>query len=149
MGAGNRSAIGTLVERRTRYLILVHVPTGRPTAEAMREGITGALGQLPAPLRRTLTWDSQGKELAMHQQISEQTGARVFFCDAHSPWQRGSNENMKRLLRDYFPKGTDLCAITPEELTRVADEINERPRKTLAWARPADLLADQTAAETA
>ena len=84
MGAGNRSAISTLVERRTRYLILVHVPTGRPTAEAMREGIRATLGQLPAQLRRTLTWD-QGKELAMHQQISEQTGTRVFFCDAPRP----------------------------------------------------------------
>jgi transposase, IS30 family len=102
MGAGNRSAIGTLVERRTRYLILIHVPTGRPTAEAMREGLIAALEQLPAQLRRTLTWD-QGKELAMHQQISKQTGTRVFFCDAHSPWQRGSNENMNGLLRDYFP----------------------------------------------
>ncbi len=84
MGAGNRSAIGTLVERRTRYLILLHVPTGRPTADAMRAGIVAALGQLPTELRRTLTWD-QGKELAMHQQISAQTGTRVFFCDAHSP----------------------------------------------------------------
>ena len=84
MAAGNRSAIGTLVERRTRYLILVHVPTGRPTAEAMRQGIIAALGQLPAQLRRTLTRD-QGKELAMHQQISEQTNTRVFFCDAPRP----------------------------------------------------------------
>lgn len=92
MGAENRSAIGTLVERRTRYLILVHVPTGRPTAEAMREGISAALGQLPVQLRRRLTWD-QGKELAMPQQIIEQTGTRVFFCDAHSPWERGSSEN--------------------------------------------------------
>jgi len=148
MGAGNRSAIGTLVERRTRYLILVHVPTGRLTAEAMLEGIITALGHLPAQLRRTLTWD-QGKELAMHQQITEQTGTRVFFCDAHSPWQRGSNENMNGLLRDYFPKGTDLRGVTPEELARVADEINNRPRKTLDWARPADLLARETAAETA
>jgi IS30 family transposase len=145
MGAGNRSAIGTLVERRTRYLILIHVPTGRPTAEAMRAGIVAALGQLPARLRRTLTWD-QGKELAMHQQISEQAGTRVFFCDAHSPWQRGSNENINGLLRDYFPKGTDLLLVAPAELARVADEINHRPRKTLAWARPADLLAGQTAA---
>ncbi len=148
MGAGNRSAIGTLVERRTRYLILIHVPTGRPTAEAMCEGIIAALGQLPAQLRRTLTWD-QGKELAMHQQISEHTGTRVFFCDAHSPWQRGSNENMNGLLRDYFPKGTDLRQVAPEELARVADEINNRPRKTLAWARPADLLAGETVAESA
>lgn len=148
MGAGNRSAIGTLVERRTRYLVLVHVRTGRPTAEAMRAGIVTAMGQLPGRLRRTLTWD-QGKELAMHQQISEQTGTRVFFCDAHSPWQRGSNENMNGLLRDYFPKGTDLRGVTPTELARVADEINTRPRKTLGWARPADLLADETAAESA
>lgn len=148
MGAGNRSAIGTLVERRTRYLVLVHVPTGRPTAEAMRAGITAALEQLPPQLRRTLTWD-QGKELAMHQQITAQTGTRVFFCDAHSPWQRGSNENMNGLLRDYFPKGTDLRGVTPDELARVADEINTRPRKTLGWARPAALLAAQTTTETA
>jgi transposase, IS30 family len=148
MGAGNRSAIGTLVERRTRYLTLIHVPTGRPTAEAMRKGIIAALAQLPLQLRRTLTWD-QGKELAMHQQISEQTSTQVFFCDAHSPWQRGSNENMNGLLRDYFPKGTDLRQVTPEELIRVADEINKRPRKTLAWARPADLLASQTLAANA
>jgi IS30 family transposase len=141
MGAGNRSAIGTLVERRTRFLILIHVPTGRPTAEAMRAGITSALGQLPAPLRRTLTWD-QGKELALHQKITEQIGTRVFFCDPHSPWQRGSNENMNGLLRDYFPKGTDLRTITADELARVADEINHRPRKTLDWERPANLLTN-------
>jgi IS30 family transposase len=148
MGAGNRSAIGTLVERRTRFLILIHVPTGRPTAEAMRAGITSALGQLPAPLRRTLTWD-QGKELALHQKITEQIGTRVFFCDPHSPWQRGSNENMNGLLRDYFPKGTELHAVTPDELARIADEINHRPRKTLDWARPADLLISTTAAASA
>lgn len=148
MGAGNQSAIGTLVERRTRYLLLIHVPIGRPTAEVMREGIVAAVGQLPAQLRRTLTWD-QGKELAMHRQISEQTGMRVFFCDAHSPWQRGSNENMNGLLRDYWPKGTDLRQVTPDELTWVADEINNRPRKTLAWARPADLLGRETVAASA
>jgi transposase, IS30 family len=114
----------------------------------MREGLIAALGQLPAQLRRTLTWD-QGKELAMHQQISKQTGTRVFFCDAHSPWQRGSNENMNGLLRDYFPKGTDLRQVASEELTRVADEINKRPRKTLAWTRPADLLAGETVVASA
>ena len=97
---------------------------------------------MPAQLRRTLTWD-QGKELALHQQITEQTGTKVFFCDAHSPWQRGSNENMNGLLRDYFPKGMDLRQVAPEELARVADEINARPRKTLGWARPADLLAER------
>ena len=143
VGAGNRSAIGTLVERRTRFLILVHVPTGRPTAEVMRQGITTALNRFPAELRRTLTWD-QGKELALHQKITKQTGAKVFFCDAHSPWQRGSNENMNGLLRDYFPKGIDLRDISPAELERVAAEINNRPRKTLGWARPAQLLAGET-----
>jgi len=143
VGAGNRSAIGTLVERSTRFLVLIHVPSGRPTAEAMRQGITTALGQLPPELRRTLTWD-QGKELALHQKITEQIGAKVFFCDAHSPWQRGSNENMNGLLRDYFPKGVDLRSVSPEELERVADEINNRPRKTLGWARPAQLLAGKT-----
>lgn len=96
MGAGNRSAIGTLVERVTRFLILVHVPKGRPTAEAVRDGVADVLGALAPHLRRTLTWD-QGKELSLHQQISARTGARVFFCDAHSPWQRGSNENMNGL----------------------------------------------------
>ena len=141
MGAGNRSAIGTLVERATRFLILVHVPTSRPTAEAMRDGVAEALGARAPHLRRTLTWD-QGKELALHQQITARTGTRVFFCDAHSPWQRGSNENTNGLLRDYFPKGTDLAKISPDELQRVAEEINDRPRKILGWARPADLIAD-------
>jgi IS30 family transposase len=148
MGPGNRSAIGTLVERRARFLILIHVPTGRPTAEAMRAGITAAFAQLPAELRRTLTWD-QGKELALHQQITKEIGTKVFFCDAHSPWQRGSNENMNGLLRDYFPKGSDLRAVTPEQLAQVADEINNRPRKTLGWARPADLINERTEAESA
>ena len=144
MGAGNRSAIGTLVERVTRFVILIHVPTGRPTAEAIRDGIVEALGALAPHLRRTLTWD-QGKELALHQQITAATETRVFFCDAHSPWQRGSNENTNGLLRDYFPKGVDLGDISPEELQRVADEINDRPRKTLGWARPADLITDAVA----
>ena len=141
MGAGNRSAIGTLVERVTRFVILVHVPTGRSTAEVVRDGVADALGSLAPHLRRTLTWD-QGKELSLHQQITARTGTRVFFCDAHSPWQRGSNENTNGLLRDYFPKGTNLAHISPEELQRVADEINDRPRKTLGWARPADLISD-------
>jgi transposase, IS30 family len=114
----------------------------------MRTGITTALARLPAELRRTLTWD-QGKELALHQRITAQTGTRVFFCDAHSPWQRGSNENMNGLLRDYFPKGSDLRQVTAEQLARVADEINNRPRKTLGWARPAELLVSQTATANA
>jgi transposase, IS30 family len=141
MGSENRSAIGTLVERATRFLILVHVPERRPAAEAIRDGVADALGAFTPHLRRTLTWD-QGKELSLHQQITARTGTRVFFCDAHSPWQRGSNENTNGLLRDYFPKGTDLAGIPPQELQRVADEINDRPRKTLCWARPVDLITD-------
>jgi IS30 family transposase len=144
MGAGNRSAIGTLVERVTRFVVLIHVPAGRPTAEVMRDGITGALGALPAHLRRTLTWD-QGKELALHQQITARIGTQVFFCDAHSPWQRGSNENANGLLRDYFPKGIDLSHVSLEELQHVADELNDRPRKTLGWGRPADRITDAMA----
>jgi len=139
MGAGNRSAIGTLVERHTRFLLLIHVPVDQPTAQAIRDGICSAMADLPLHLRRSLTWD-QGKEMALHRQVTAAVGTAVYFCDAHSPWQRGSNENTNGLLRDYFPKGTDLGAVTPEELAQVADEINHRPRKTLDWARPADLL---------
>jgi transposase, IS30 family len=145
MGPGNRSAIGTLVERRTRFLILLHIPGAVPTAITVREAISAALVGLPPGLARTLTWD-QGKELALHQQITASTGTRVFFCDAHSPWQRGSNENTNGLLRDYFPKGTDLSIHPSEELRRVAVEVNERPRKTLGWTRPADLFSQALAA---
>jgi len=140
MGAGNRSAIGTLVERTTRYLVLLAFPDGIATTDRVRQAITDALESVPAGLRRTLTWD-QGKELAQHQQISAATGTDVFFCDAHSPWQRGSNENMNGLLRDYFPKGTDLSVHTAEDIVRIAAEVNDRPRKTLAWQRPAQLFA--------
>ena len=139
MGAGNRTAIGTLVERTTRFAILLAFPDALGSAEVVGEAISTALARLPEGLRRTLTWD-QGKELALHQQITTATGAGVFFCEAHSPWQRASNENMNGLLRDYFPKGTDLSVHTIEDLTRVAIEVNQRPRKTLGWQRPADLF---------
>jgi IS30 family transposase len=145
MGAGNRSAIGTLVERTTRYLILLAFPDGMASTDAVRQAITDALERIPAGVRRTLTWD-QGKELAQHLQITAQTSTSVFFCDAHSPWQRGSNENMNGLLRDYFPKGTDLSIHTAEHLAAVAAEVNERPRKTLGWCRPADLFNSELAA---
>lgn len=138
MGRGNRSAIGTLVERQARFVMLVHVP-GEHTAEAVCDGVTAALAQLPPQLRTTLTWD-QGREMAQHHQIAEATGTSVYFCEAHSPWQRGSNENMNGLLRQYFPKGTDLRCHTPDDLAAVANEINRRPRKTLNWATPAGLL---------
>ena len=139
MGAGNRSAIGTLVERTTRFLILLRFPDGIATTDEVRDAITQALESLPAGLRRTLTWD-QGKELAMHQQITSAIGTGVFFCDAHSPWQRGSNENTNGLLRDYFPKGTDLSVHTAVDVGRIAAEVNDRPRKTLGWGRPAQLF---------
>jgi IS30 family transposase len=139
MGPGNRSAIGTLVERSTRFLILLPLPGAIATADAVRHAITSAFAVLPAGLRRTLTWD-QGKELALHQQITAAVGTHVFFCDPHAPWQRGSNENMNGLLRDYFPKGTDLGIYSLKELARIDVEVNERPRKTLGWCRPADLF---------
>jgi IS30 family transposase len=139
MGAGNRTAIGTLVERTTRFVILLAFPDAVGSAEAVGEAISTTLERLPEGLRRTLTWD-QGKELALHRQIATATGAGVFFCEAHSPWQRGSNENMNGLLRDYFPKGTDLSVHTMQDITQVAAEVNQRPRKTLGWQRPADLF---------
>ncbi len=138
MGKGNRSAIGTLIERQARFLILIHIPEAH-TAVSVRDGIVGAVTDLPPALRRTLTWD-QGKEMALHQQTTALTGMGVYFCDAHSPWQRGSNENTNGLVRQYFPKGTDLRAHTPHDLAAVAKEINTRPRKTLGWAAPADLF---------
>ena len=145
MGAGNRSAIGTLVERTTRFLILLPFTEGIASTEGVRQAITAALAELPAGFRRTLTWD-QGKELALHPQITAATGTDVFFCDAHSPWQRASNENTNGLLRDYFPKGTDLSVHTVEDVVRIAAEINDRPRKTLGWQRPAELFAAVCAA---
>lgn len=144
MGPGNRSAIGTLVERTTRFLVLLHMPQGVPTTATVRQAVSAALGALPEGLARTLTWD-QGKELAQHQQITTSTGTQVFFCDAHSPWQRGSNENMNGLLRDYFPKGTDLSVFSDQELQHVAVEVNDRPRKTLGWSRPQDLFTSALA----
>lgn len=147
MGAGNRSAIGTLVERTTRYLVLLPFPDGIPTTDGVRQAITDAFQNVPAGLRRTLTWD-QGKELAQHQRITATTGTNVFFCDAHSPWQRGSNENMNGLLRDYFPKGTDLSVHAVADIATIAVEVNHRPRRTLGWQRPADLFDSAIATAT-
>ena len=139
-GAGNRSAIGTLVDRASRFTILLHVPGPRHTAEAVAGSLVAALEQLPAQLRRSLTWD-QGKELALHADITRALGLPVFFCDPHSPWQRPTNENTNGLLRQYFPKGTDLRIHLPERLAAVAAELNDRPRKTLGWDTPAARLA--------
>ena len=144
-GAANRSAIGTLVDRATRFTILVHLPGGRHTAEALRDALVAAMGQLPAGLRRSLTWD-QGSEMARHAEIAQILGMPVFFCEPHSPWQRPTNENTNGLLRQYFPKGSDLRAQSPERLAAVAAELNERPRKTLGWDTPAIRISVSAAA---
>ena len=138
MGAGNRTAIGTLVERPARYCLLLHLPAGHDAASVRDEMIT-TIGGLPAVLRRSLTWD-QGAEMAHHHQISLATGLDIYFCDPHSPWQRGSNENTNGLLRQYFPKGTSLAGHSRAGLDAVALELNDRPRQTLGWRSPAQAL---------
>jgi IS30 family transposase len=138
VGKGNRSAIGTLVERTSRYVILLHLPHGR-TAEHVRLALTRQMSRLPSDLRRTLTWD-QGKEMAEHVRFTVDTKIAVFFCEPHSPWQRGSNENSNGLLRQYFPKNTDLSTYTRAELDAVARQINNRPRQTLGWMKPSEVF---------
>jgi IS30 family transposase len=140
MGAGNQTAIGTLVERSTRYTMLVHLPGGHD-AETVRDGLIATISTLPEHLRGSLTWD-QGCEMARHKQFTMATDMQVYFCDPHSPWQHGSNENTNGLLRQYFPKGTDLSVHSPENLEHVAQQLNARPRKTLGWDTPAERLRD-------
>jgi len=150
------SAIGTLVERATRFTMLLHLPRmeqhGQPRlkngpalaghgAEAVRDAIASAIVRLPEQLRRSLTWD-QGAEMAQHARLRIETGLAVFFCDPHSPWQRGTNENTNGLLRQYFPKGTDLSKHSVAELDAVAHALNSRPRKTLGWKTPGEALND-------
>ena len=139
-GTLNQSAIATLVERTTRYVILVHLNPDHG-AEAVRDGLVAAMKDLPAHLRGSLTWD-QGAEMAAHKSFSLATDMDVYFCDPASPWQRGSNENTNGLLRQYFPKGTDLSVHGPEDLELVAQKLNARPRKTLGWETPAERLRD-------
>ena len=139
IGRDGQSAIGTLVERSTRYLLLVHLPHGR-AAEQFRDALVDTVAGLPRHLTRSLTWD-QGAEMARHHEFSLATGIPVYFCDPASPWQRGSNENTNGLLRQYFPKGSDLSRHDPNHLTAVALELNSRPRKTLGWETPAERLA--------
>ena len=142
IGAFNRSAIGTLVERRTRFVLLVALRGRRP--EDVREALAAKIQTLPVQLRRTLTWD-RGKEMAEHVRFTVDTGVQVYFCDPHSPWQRGSNENTNGLLRQYFPKGTDLSVHSEADLDAVAAELNGRPRKTLSWFKPAEAFAELVA----
>jgi IS30 family transposase len=160
LGLGS-SAIGTLVERSTRFAMLLHLPPmagqgprvkNGPAlaghgAEAVRDAIAAAITTLPEQLRRSLTWD-QGTEMAQHAQLRIDTGLQVYFCDPHSPWQRGTNENTNGLLRQYFPKGTDLARHSPDDLAAVAATLNGRPRKTLGWKTPAEALNEQLLATT-
>ncbi len=138
VGSNCRTAIATLVERQTRFTMLVHLPQGHG-AIAVRDGLLATIKTLPHHLAKTLTWD-QGTELAQHRQISMATKMDIYFCDPHSPWQRGSNENTNGLLRQYFPKGTDLSVHSPERLLEVAAELNDRPRKTLGGITPAEAM---------
>jgi transposase, IS30 family len=144
MGTDNKSAIGTLVERTTRFVLLLHLPGGHGP-EQVAAAMTEAMSGLPEAIRRSLTWD-QGREMSGHARIAAATDLDIYFCDPHSPWQRGSNENTNGLLRQYFPKGSDLSVHSREHLQHVAAELNGRPRKTLGWKTPAEALAEVLAA---
>jgi IS30 family transposase len=140
IGKDGRSAVGTLVERSTRYLLLLHLPDGREAAK-VSEAMKVAIAALPDELVRSITWD-QGKELSGHREFTVDTGVKVYFCDPHSPWQRGSNENTNGLLRQYMPKGTDLTLHSQDDLLRFATSLNNRPRETLGFMKPSEKLAE-------
>jgi transposase, IS30 family len=140
IGKGGRSQIATLVERSTRFVILARIPHDR-TAERVALILAQAMGTLPEALQRSLTWD-QGVEMAAHAKFTVATDIPVFFCDPHSPWQRGSNENTNGLLRQYLPKGTDLSPYYQLDLDEIADKLNGRPRETLGWKTPAEKLEE-------
>ena len=139
-GRAGKSHIGTLVERTTRYTMLVPLPDGK-SAAGFAAAVTPVIAGLPASLRRSLTWD-QGKEMSLHRQIAVAADCAIYFCDPHSPWQRPSNENTNGLLRQYFPKGSDLSVHPPQRLAEVADLLNGRPRKALGWKTPAEAMAE-------
>ena len=140
IGSAASSQIGTLVERATRFTMLCHLPDGRTAAE-VNAAIVTTMSTLPTQLRRTLTWD-QGRELTDHPQLAIDAALDVFFCDPHSPWQRGTNENTNGLLRQYFPKGSDLSVHSAADLAAVAAALNGRPRKTLGWKTPSEAVAE-------
>jgi IS30 family transposase len=140
IGKDCKSAVGTLVERTSRFVLLLHLPAGRDAhlvEQAMRQAITA----LPAELARSITWD-QGKEMSYHSEFTITTGIPVYFCDPHKPWQRGSNENTNGLLRQYLPKGTDLSVHSADDIARIARSLNGRPRKTLDYMTPSEKLAE-------
>jgi IS30 family transposase len=140
IGKNNQTAIGTLVERATGYVLLVHLPDGYKP-EQVAPALAAKIQTLPATLRRSLTWD-QGPEMRDWKQVSIAADIDIYFCDPHAPWQRGTNENTNGLLRQYFPKGTDLGTITERDLDQVADELNDRPRKRLGFYKPTERLAE-------
>jgi len=141
MGRG-KSAIGTLVERSTRYVMLFALE--KPIAENVRIEMTQKIMQLPEQFRKSITWD-RGKEMAQHRQFTIDSGIQICFCDPRSSWQRGSNENTNGLLRQYLPKGTDLSIHTEAELDSIAEELNNRPRQTLNWVTPLEKFAEVVA----
>jgi len=145
IGKANKSAIATLVERSTRYVLLAKID--ELTAAAVRDAIAAQITQLPQHLRRSLTWD-QGSEMTQHAQFTVDTGVDVYFCDPHSPWQRGTNENTNGLLRQYFPKSTDLSVHSQHDLDAAAHSLNNRPRETLGWLKPSEKLTELLVAHT-
>jgi IS30 family transposase len=140
VGPRNQSYVGTLVERTTRFVMLLRLPGGCSAAH-VREVLTKKMLQLPQHLRRTLTWD-QGTEMKQHARFTIDTKIRVYFCDPRSPWQRGSNENTNGLVRQYLPKGQDLSGFSEGELDAIAAEMNGRPRQTLAWRTPSEAMSE-------
>jgi transposase, IS30 family len=147
LGAGNKSAIGTLVERTSRFTMLLHLPHSH-NLDAVRDAMIEAIHSMPEFLKQSVTWD-QGLEMRRHAEITMATDMAIYFCDPHSPWQRGTNENTNGLLRQYFKKGTDLSVHTAERLQAVAAELNDRPRETLGWKSPAKVIDELVVATTA